>query len=831
MFGITPSGFLALIREGSDWDHEDDTPWSRQWVSFFGEASRFDERQLIKYFGEPDPVQSLPDSAADFDERDRTLVSLFVKRQHAKIVASMARSGRVPGPDGEPLSISYDGVPLTQAGMVARSLGAPIRATYEEVDGPDRREIRQIHPPYLMALLNLGSYFRLEHERAEGRTLPFSELVSPVLRDDLAPQKDDFNITNADDDPEGLSVNVIPESVAGYNAIRDLLDLLQEELDLAWGVVGEVYGPVPALRGLGFSIRRVRSNLDDPKSLMDRVPYVPDRIAFRTAGVELLKLLVRPLYGEHASIGVRELLQNGVDAIREYRTSTGKAPSIDEGFAEDVRITFDKKVDGSATLEILDRGVGMTLHTIQNYFLVAGASLRRSAAWRDAFVRDGKSTVTRSGRFGIGLLSAFLIGVRIQVWTRHHLAGESEGFTFSATIEDEQLDVHRASLSNGTRILIHIHDARVIKELEDSKSWDWFCSAFPKVRRINSGKEARQAITVPDHSDENWTEIQVTGYRRVKWSHSAKILTCNGIQIGDTPGTARMAYRNIARPFTLNRYLSISRPGLAIEDANGRLPLNLERTRLNQPELPEPMLQALKQSTVERLLSHLCDRVNAMGRSLFESILTLRPREIEGLIYDTFSDRKLRRALWFSEKGISFIDPYLFSEAKCDRLLVLLVPWLERPLSRLKAVLANVGGASILPIYGNPMSQVHESDQLFKDLEKPMRGDLMDVLAPRGYRVLLNSAYVEYLEQTKAKFPPENSDVEWINRGHKLIRMGDVPDESYPFYEAGEFYETEEKRLLLEIYPAVADSECEASPLSNSLFDKYGGPILPIKWS
>ncbi len=41
------------------------------------------------------------------------------------------------------------------------------------------------------------------------------------------------------------------------------------------------------------------------------------KAAFRAADADLLKLLIEPLYGNRFEIGLRELIQNSVDAVRE----------------------------------------------------------------------------------------------------------------------------------------------------------------------------------------------------------------------------------------------------------------------------------------------------------------------------------------------------------------------------------------------------------------------------------------------------------------------------------------------------------------------------------
>lgn len=76
---------------------------------------------------------------------------------------------------------------------------------------------------------------------------------------------------------------------------------------------------MPKLREFGITLRRVRSNLDSEEEFLakQKPKYFPIHAAFDTAGASLLKLLIRPLYGDRPEIGIRELMQNSLDAVRE----------------------------------------------------------------------------------------------------------------------------------------------------------------------------------------------------------------------------------------------------------------------------------------------------------------------------------------------------------------------------------------------------------------------------------------------------------------------------------------------------------------------------------
>jgi molecular chaperone HtpG len=108
------------------------------------------------------------------------------------------------------------------------------------------------------------------------------------------------------------------------------------------------------------------------------------------AGADILKLFIEPFYGNYPEIGIRELIQNAVDAVRErlefertHPNLVRLSPSGEEG---DVVVWLDDPdQNGVARLTVTDNGIGMTDDVIVNYFLRAGASFRRSLAWKKEF--------------------------------------------------------------------------------------------------------------------------------------------------------------------------------------------------------------------------------------------------------------------------------------------------------------------------------------------------------------------------------------------------------------------------------------------------------------
>ncbi|GEE01704.1 molecular chaperone HtpG [Gordonia spumicola] len=91
---------------------------------------------------------------------------------------------------------------------------------------------------------------------------------------------------------------------------------------------------------------------------------------------------------------VRELLQNAIDA----QSQAGRAD-------EPIEITTD-----GSTFTLADHGTGMTGETISGLLGTIGASSKR-----DPF---GFGSTSQIGQFGVGLLSGFLVGDRIEVSSR-----------------------------------------------------------------------------------------------------------------------------------------------------------------------------------------------------------------------------------------------------------------------------------------------------------------------------------------------------------------------------------------------------------------------------
>jgi hypothetical protein len=603
---ISEDGFINLVKEDEKTkiDGFGDRPWNLLWADFLAESRRFSGRKLIALFGDTDAIRHPPlDNPQQLNGKDLLLCGEFLRRHHSRLAHEIALFG-VPGPSGRDLKLptSHDTSHVVDlAGLVARSHGLSIRDCFDylQANYSSKKEVRGVHPTFLMALLRIADILQIQSKRAPDQVRKVRQIKSPVSLGEWEMHQAIEDISWKEH-PETIWVVAKPENIKTYLRIRNLLDQIQSELDLSWTVIGEVYGYDPEFREFGLKVRRIRSNIDDIDTFSKQVPYIPVHTSFEVADTDLLKLLIGPLYGERAEIGIRELMQNAIDAVNELREyqKQFKHQVLDLPDQKgDVAISIDQKADGDWWLTLSDRGIGMTVSTVKEYFLKAGASLRRSEIWKQTFEDDeGKSKILRSGRFGIGALAAFLVGNEIRITTRHVSNGSDDGIEFVAQIDTESIEIRHISRPVGTTVYIKMNEQAIdalIPLPDDSewllgnkdRNWDWYCLGDPKVfRRINQ-TDLKQKELIPELNSklpDGWHRIYHPDFEDIHWAYLPFLpdLVCNGIEIRPNEGQA------LSGGIIKDKYITFRRPHLSVFDFNANFPLNIQRTDITTTTLP-----------------------------------------------------------------------------------------------------------------------------------------------------------------------------------------------------------------------------------------------------
>ena len=115
----------------------------------------------------------------------------------------------------------------------------------------------------------------------------------------------------------------------------------------------------------------------------------------------MIEVLSDHLYSS-PDVYIRELLQNAVDAI----VARKKHNSADSDYKGSIYVYLEGN-----TLRFVDNGIGLTQEEIHQFLAIIGESSKKQ-------LEDGQLRSDYIGRFGIGLLSCFMVSNEIKVITR-----------------------------------------------------------------------------------------------------------------------------------------------------------------------------------------------------------------------------------------------------------------------------------------------------------------------------------------------------------------------------------------------------------------------------
>lgn len=616
---LQPQGFWELVAPGSRWrpirwfeedqgEHVADRPWHELWADYQREARRFSDRTLATTVGERNAAQWKFKGLTPGDQwtkQDLLVVGEFIRRHHARLSHEIAVHGfpGIPAGQGDaefPALGQMHSKLGDLVGLVARSHGTSLRLCEDYLKEHYGSNVRYLGSAvlYPMALLRVADYLQIGHGRAPAILLKLKQPSSPA-----SVQEWKKNGTIRIDGPDAPADPVaIHFEVAGtishdlYLQVEELLKGLQHEMDHSTAILSQKYGYVKdlGLDRLVLAKQRVSSDLDLPRFRRE-LPFVPKPTGFQ-ADPNLLSLLVQPLYGDRPSVGIRELVQNSVDAVRELdqwcvRHNIAKTSLELSDQRSDVHVEFILNGPDQGILRITDKGIGMQSETIQNYFLRAGASFRNSDQWRGLNTGDdGRAIVPRTGRFGVGVFAIFLLGPSFRLWTRH--VDESMAFMLEGSVNSHTVPIVRKRSGHpiGTTIEVDLNSETIEKlELKNRSTVEnWYKADYPVVEFVPVGTKPDKDIRIdrcasPEHPrpDEGWNPLEAPGFDHIYWRFGHDpTLTCNGFLIGRDPSGAE---RPIFRFYSTDRFKP---PQLSVWDSEAQLALNITRFGLTEYKLP-----------------------------------------------------------------------------------------------------------------------------------------------------------------------------------------------------------------------------------------------------
>lgn len=604
----------------------DKLTWGEEWTSFFHEAKRFNDEQLRNIFGTVEHTIREP-NIEDLNDNDRKLYGEFLRRFHHRLAHEIAKGGFPTKKGSDNILISSGDVDdeiIDLAGLVARSHGMPLRKATDYLE--NKYSMAWLAPHgvkavFLMVVLRISDYLQIQSGRASNVGIKSKRFDSPVSKKEWEKHHSirDINIKTAD--PERIFVIARPPNSIVYLELKKLFQDIQAELDLSWAILGEAYGKDEDLKNLKIKFRRIRSILDDEDQFNQNVNYVPERVFFN-ADPELLKLLIGPLYGDDPKYGVRELLQNSIDAIKERRYLCNRDGQVS--------ITLKSIMKEKPRYEIIisDSGIGMTKDTLINYFFRAGASFRKSMTWKKNFFDEKESKIQKTGRFGVG------VGDEFELSTKYD-STNSQGYYCKATLGMSQVELVKQDCPVGTTIKIILKESAnalingKISEFKENPNrshfyedkaylewFTWYLMDQPKVDYIiDEGLKSifrfrnsnLQIASTPEGVTKSWRSFETKDYKKIHWTidfneplqefydepnfDHLEQLSCNGFKIN-------RGYKIFDTDYKWRL------PKISIFDNNANLPLSLSRDHIQDDRLPfeDDLLENISHEVIKTLL-------------------------------------------------------------------------------------------------------------------------------------------------------------------------------------------------------------------------------------
>lgn len=219
-------------------------------------------------------------------------------------------------------------------------------------------------------------------------------------------------------------------------SIHEFCDLIDKELSICNNIVS-------SLNDFNFNKNRNievkfpfkvnREKIQTKRNIKNKPIYIYRNTQFNLSKKQVIDLLMgTKLYG-NSEVALRELLQNSIDAclLRQAQEKKWGNPYIPE-----ISVKYYDQ-DGDFVLEVDDNGTGMDQYIIDNYYSKVGSSFYKS---RDFYNLKSESSADFSptSRFGIGILSCFMVADTLWVDTKRVYAPHKSSDPLNITVEGQE---------------------------------------------------------------------------------------------------------------------------------------------------------------------------------------------------------------------------------------------------------------------------------------------------------------------------------------------------------------------------------------------------------
>ena len=254
-------------------------------------------------------------------------------------------------------------------------------------------------------------------------------------------------------------------------AIHRFCDEIDKELATCGSVLQNISDPsrepFPTIYRIPLPAHVDRKRIQTKKDISGQPLYRYRDCQFRLNHSQVIDLLMgTSLYGDPA-VAIRELVQNSIDACLVRKALEAKWGN---SYAPHISVEFIKQ-EQDEILKVTDNGVGMDQEIIDKYYATIGACYYKSAEFYTLQARN-RITFQPISRFGIGILSCFMVANSICVNSRRLLGSHSSSDPLEIRIEGLDslfwiLNGHREQ--PGTETELHLRADHPWSNMDDAE--------------------------------------------------------------------------------------------------------------------------------------------------------------------------------------------------------------------------------------------------------------------------------------------------------------------------------------------------------------------------
>ncbi len=275
--------------------------------------------------------------------------------------------------------------------------------------GPSNQEKVNLH--YAALILRTADLLHVTSDRTPSIELNLINPNDPISQIEWAKQSAVKAIRPQLKKREGVTDNTIPkdtfEVIAFFEDEKGFFGLISY-LNYANRQLKENFKyNESANKQSGLSFDYPWRHIDD--SNIETKDFEKRQFEFILDQTKILDLLVGHTLYNDSSVVLRELTQNAIDASKLKKYELEKS-SEKPNYSPEIKISWKEK---ERELSFIDNGTGMTLDIIQNHLLKVGSS-----RYQDDNFKKKYPNFSPISRFGIGLLTCFLIADDIDIITK-----------------------------------------------------------------------------------------------------------------------------------------------------------------------------------------------------------------------------------------------------------------------------------------------------------------------------------------------------------------------------------------------------------------------------